>query len=515
MEAPEPIMFVVSWLVLLGAIVLVLATTILSLPVLILSGFLYIFLLPHFGLVVEHLYMLRLGGWGHVKLMNYGKKEFALPPTNPESPEKQPPPLHSMLTGISLTETIKVFIVPSFVDNLTYVIVNINTGVAAIVDPGDEENVVYGLHQIQASIKPNEIDVRAILLTHKHWDHVAGVPGVKKMFPGATCYCGASENSPFADSHVKNNDTITVSDLQFHVVAVPAHTRGSCIFFLRKSDKEGFSAIFTGDTLFGGGCGASFEAGLSNAYSMRRCFAEIVVQLNAHGDAENCKIFSGHDYVNTMMKRELNSATKESNGNIIDKLSLSTTVTSTKFPPAFFFKLCENFYVSERKRLLKIVNSPTYLETELAISPIFRLLRDLIGHLNLCLKEWVVCENIDGEPPVDVDVDVDVDVEKKKKAATSFSTVYTQDLEALAKGLEPNMLDMMTIEEYPPPAAEKVEAIEIKKTRVKLLTALFSVGFSPFAISNRDARKMNLPAKKSTPLLDECVDLNRIVKIAR
>ena len=93
--------------------------------------------------------------------------------------------------------------------------------------------------------------------------------------------------------------------------------------------------------------------------------------------------------------------------------------------------------------------------------------------------------------------------------------MYTQDLEALAKGLEPNMLDMMTIEEYPPPAAEKVEAIEIKKTRVKLLTALFSVGFSPFAISNRDARKMNLPAKKSTPLLDECVDLNRIVKIAR
>ena len=128
-----------------------------------------------------------------------------------------------------------------------------NTLECAVIDPGDESNVVLSY------LEQNKLKLKAILLTHGHFDHTGAVDAVSEE-TGAPVYINSRDRGavrpmdtmrfdPKGETHdLKEGDEIKVGSLVFKVMETPGHSPGSVTFLCE-------DALFTGDTLFMGSCG--------------------------------------------------------------------------------------------------------------------------------------------------------------------------------------------------------------------------------------------------------------------
>ncbi len=144
-----------------------------------------------------------------------------------------------------MTNKLDITAIPAFADNYIWLL---TTGgkACAVVDPGDEDPVFEVLQQ-------QGLELRYILLTHHHPDHVGGVPALLERYQ-ATVFGPADERIPFVHQVCREGDRVQLPELdaQFRVLEVPAHTRSHIAFY-------GENAVFSGDTLFSLGCGRFFE----------------------------------------------------------------------------------------------------------------------------------------------------------------------------------------------------------------------------------------------------------------
>ncbi len=126
----------------------------------------------------------------------------------------------------------------------------------AIIDPGDDAQ------DIETLVKQSGMEVKMILLTHGHFDHVTAVPDVLKLHPGTPVYLNkkdlalAQKPSQFGNGigwietlkFYDEGDTVQLGKLTIQVLATPGHTPGSVTLLCG-------NAMFSGDTLFAGSCG--------------------------------------------------------------------------------------------------------------------------------------------------------------------------------------------------------------------------------------------------------------------
>ncbi|MGA0893898.1 MAG: MBL fold metallo-hydrolase [Ilumatobacteraceae bacterium] len=136
-------------------------------------------------------------------------------------------------------------------DNNVFVIRCRATGEAVLIDAANEHEQLLGLCQ--------SLGVRRVLETHGHWDHIQAVPALREAgYEVAVTRLDAPRLADVGyDVFLDDAEVIEVGRLRLHAIHTPGHTEGSICFRV-----DGTPLLFSGDTLFPGGPGATkFEGG--------------------------------------------------------------------------------------------------------------------------------------------------------------------------------------------------------------------------------------------------------------
>lgn len=190
---------------------------------------------------------------------------------------------------------VHVHAIPAFTDNYIWMLHDGSN--AVVVDPGEAEPVEKALAEMGLSL-------RAIVLTHLHYDHTWGVPKLLKRWPVPVYGPILNEydrttHPPFPKpgtvpldcvTHpVGDGDRVVLDDLHMDliVMAVPGHTRGHLAFLDPARNR-----VFTGDTLFAGGCGIVLDSMSDMAQSLDR-LASL---------PEQTEVYGGHEYTLTNLR---------------------------------------------------------------------------------------------------------------------------------------------------------------------------------------------------------------------
>lgn len=145
-------------------------------------------------------------------------------------------------------------------DTNCYIFADDKTKETMVIDPGEDAD------EILKTIKENDLNVKFIILTHGHWDHIGALGELKKQ-TGAlvlihtmdaeslkdsnmnlSCLFGVDKNTVSADRLLNDGDEITLGESKVQVIHTPGHTLGGICL------KIG-NILFSGDTLFNGTIG--------------------------------------------------------------------------------------------------------------------------------------------------------------------------------------------------------------------------------------------------------------------
>jgi len=130
------------------------------------------------------------------------------------------------------------------VDNNVFIIRCRRTGAAVLLDAANEHDRLLELCR--------DLGVRQVLETHGHWDHIQAVPALRDAGYDVAVTAADAAMLPSYDSLIEDEAVIAVGELRLHTIATPGHTPGSICFRL-----DGTPLLFSGDTLFPGGPGAT------------------------------------------------------------------------------------------------------------------------------------------------------------------------------------------------------------------------------------------------------------------
>ena len=132
------------------------------------------------------------------------------------------------------------------VDNNVFVLRCKQTGDAVLIDAANEHDKLLDLCR--------RLGVRKVLETHGHWDHIQAVPAIRDAGyeVGVTAADAEMLVNEGYDFLLEDETVIEVGRLRLHTIQTPGHTPGSICFRV-----EGSPVLFSGDTLFPGGPGAT------------------------------------------------------------------------------------------------------------------------------------------------------------------------------------------------------------------------------------------------------------------
>ncbi len=135
------------------------------------------------------------------------------------------------------------------VDNNVFIIRCHETGEAVLLDAANEHDKLLKLCE--------SLNVRTVLETHGHWDHIQAVPAIRDAGYEVGITAQDAAMLPSYDFVLEDSSVVEVGRLRIHTHHTPGHTPGSMSFSV-----EGTPLLFSGDTLFPGGPGATaFEGG--------------------------------------------------------------------------------------------------------------------------------------------------------------------------------------------------------------------------------------------------------------
>jgi hydroxyacylglutathione hydrolase len=170
----------------------------------------------------------------------------------------------------------KIEIIKCLQDNYSYLIIDEKSKSACVVDPSEAEPIID-------YVEKNNINLKFILNTHHHFDHVGGNKDLKKKYNSKVVgFSGDKERIPEIDIILKDKEIWKEEKFEAKIFHIPGHTSGHiCFNFFNEK------LLFTGDTLFSLGCGRIFEGTyeqMFNSLNLIKTFPK------------ETKIFCGHEY---------------------------------------------------------------------------------------------------------------------------------------------------------------------------------------------------------------------------
>ncbi len=147
------------------------------------------------------------------------------------------------------------FLILGQLENNTYILRDEATNEIAVIDPSADSD------ELLAYIDENGKNLKYILLTHGHFDHIGGVAQLTQRYNPQVCISAdevellntsALNGSMMhrlnieeikVDVELLDNDVLYLGDNEIKFITTPGHTAGSGCFIIGKW-------LFTGDTLF-------------------------------------------------------------------------------------------------------------------------------------------------------------------------------------------------------------------------------------------------------------------------
>ena len=158
-----------------------------------------------------------------------------------------------------------------------YILGNKNTRQGLIIDPGDE------VIRIIKEVTKLELNIKYILITHGHIDHVGGAKELKQITKAPVLIHSLDEPGLGfdADNHLSDGQEITLGSYIIKVIHTPGHSPGGVCL-------SAPGAVFTGDTLFAGSIGRTDFPGGSHEQLIKGVREKIFPL------GDNIRVYPGH-----------------------------------------------------------------------------------------------------------------------------------------------------------------------------------------------------------------------------
>lgn len=161
-------------------------------------------------------------------------------------------------------------------------------------DPADKGDYIY------EALRAKGFQVKGILLTHGHFDHIWGTNKLREL-SGAPIYAYEEEKAlcedaitnvsdqvgrPYTvipDKYLKDGEEITIADMTCKLIATPGHTVGSCCYYFEEAE-----ILIAGDTLFAESVGRT-DLATGSMSALSRSIKERLFAL-----PDETKVYPGH-----------------------------------------------------------------------------------------------------------------------------------------------------------------------------------------------------------------------------
>ena len=170
--------------------------------------------------------------------------------------------------------------IPVLQDNIVWILVKRNQ--AIVIDPSVSE-------PIRNWLLKRKIELKAILQTHHHEDHIGGTQQLLLEWPSTDVIASKTDldRIPLQNISVKHGDNLIILGYEVKVIEIPGHTSTHIGFFIKEPIHNKKPILFCGDTLFGGGCGRLFEG------TPEEMFKSLLLLNSLPSETQ---IFCGHEY---------------------------------------------------------------------------------------------------------------------------------------------------------------------------------------------------------------------------
>jgi len=197
----------------------------------------------------------------------------------------------------------KIQIIPCLHDNYSYLVIDEKNNIACAIDPSEAKPIIKYLEK-------KNINLKYILNTHHHYDHVGGNQELKKKYNAHVIgYRGDKDRIPEIDTLVDDQEIWKQESFEAKIIHIPGHTLGHVCFYFFNEE-----AAFTGDTLFSLGCGKIFEGSYEQMFNSLMKIKALPLKT---------KIYCGHEYTKQNSKfcitHDKNNENLKNKIKIIDK----------------------------------------------------------------------------------------------------------------------------------------------------------------------------------------------------